>query len=118
VALGVTPTVVRVHYHSDQPFTDLAEACDFWEEYLGVSGPEVRGHLERFLAERLTRETSGWLAPYAKEALVIWWPVAGPGPERPPRGPGPRGYGTFTVTASLKVPTGWPAGVRAITRTW
>ena len=63
---------------SDQPFTDLTEACDFWQEYLGVSGPEVRGHLERFLAERLTREASGWLAPYSKEALVIWWPVAVP----------------------------------------
>ena len=42
----------------------------------------------------------------------------GAGPGAPAPGPGPRGYGTFTVTASLKVPTGWPAGVRAITRTW
>jgi len=88
-ALGITPTVVRVRYRSDQPFADLEEACDFWEEYLGVSGPAVRGTLREFLAARLTREASGWLAPYAKEAAILWWPATGrPRPAESARAPG------------------------------
>jgi SAM-dependent methyltransferase len=72
-ARGVAPTVTMVTYRSDQPFADLEEACDFWEEYLGVGGDETRAFLRRFLAARLTREASGWVAPYPKQAAVIWW---------------------------------------------
>jgi hypothetical protein len=46
--------------------------------YLGVSGPEARGFLRRFLAARLVREPSGWVAPYSKQAAVLWWPGAAP----------------------------------------
>lgn len=89
--LGVTPTVCLVRYRSDQPFTDLEEACEFWEEYLGVSGPEVRAFLREFLATRLVREPGGWLAPYPKLAAVIWWRVAPGGSATPPPGEGGSG---------------------------
>lgn len=74
-ALGVSPTVTEVRYRSDQPFDDLEEACDFWQEYLDVRGAEVREYLREFLAARLTREGSGWVAPYPKRAAVIAWRV-------------------------------------------
>lgn len=73
--LGTAPTVAFVEYRSDQPFVDLEEACDFWQEYLGVSGPEVRTYLRAFLGRRLERDGAGWVAPYAKRAAVMWWPV-------------------------------------------
>lgn len=76
-ALGVSPTVRLVTYRSDQPFEDLEEACDFWEEYLGVEGDRVRTFLRQFLAQRLTPEPAGWVAPYSKQAAVIWWAAAG-----------------------------------------
>ena len=74
--LGIHPAVKMVTYHSDQPFTDLEEACDFWEEYLGVTGAESRAVLREFLAKRLRRDGSGWLAPYTKEAALGYWPTA------------------------------------------
>ena len=77
--LGVRPEVVAVEYRSDQPFADLDEACDFYEAYLGVSGPEARGFLRAFLAARLVREPEGWVAPYAKRAVVLRWPGAAGG---------------------------------------
>jgi hypothetical protein len=76
-ALGVEPTVRLVEYRSDQPFDDLEEACDFWQEYLGVTGDEARAFLHRFLAQRLTPEREGWIAPYLKRAAVIWWRTSG-----------------------------------------
>jgi hypothetical protein len=77
--LGVHPEVVAVDYRSDQPFDDLDEACDFYEVYLGASGPEARGFLRTFLAARLVREPRGWVAPYAKRAVVLRWPGAAHG---------------------------------------
>jgi SAM-dependent methyltransferase len=76
--LGIHPEVAPVEYRSDQPFADLDEACDFYEVYLGVSGPEVRGFLRSFLSTRLVPEPSGWVAPYSKRAVVLWWPGAAP----------------------------------------
>ena len=73
--LGITPEVTSIRYRSDQPFDDLDEACDFWEEYLGLAPGAHRQFLRDFLAERLLREGGGWLAPYAKRALVIAWCV-------------------------------------------
>jgi hypothetical protein len=87
-ALGITPTIRRIRYRSDQPFADLEEACEFWEEYLGVGGPSVRATLREFLVARLTREGSGWLAPYSKDAAVIWWPGGAGRAEGPPRDDG------------------------------
>lgn len=75
--LGATPTVTFVSYRSDQPFDDLEEACDFWEEYLGLGGEPFRRFLRAFLSERLVPEGQGWVAPYAKHAAVIWWRVDG-----------------------------------------
>jgi SAM-dependent methyltransferase len=77
--LGVHPEVVPMDYRSDQPFADLDEACDFYEVYLGVSGPEARGFLRSFLAARLVREPKGWMAPYSKRAVVLRWPGAAGG---------------------------------------
>ena len=77
-AAGIHPEVAAVDYRSDQPFTDLDEACDFYEAYLGVSGPEARGFLRSFLAARLVRESAGWVAPYSKQAAVLWWPGTAP----------------------------------------
>jgi len=75
--LGISPTVTPVGYRSDQPFADLEEACDFWMEYLGVEGNGVRTFLRGFLGERLLHDGAGWIAPYDKQAAVIWWRVKG-----------------------------------------
>lgn len=56
-------------YRLDQPFVDLEE------EYLGVEGESVRQFLREFLAKQLVPEESGWIAPYPKQAAVIWWLV-------------------------------------------
>lgn len=73
--LGITPDVTAIRYRSDQPFDDLEEACGFWEEYLGLAAGAHRQFLRNFLADRLVRDGGGWLAPYAKRALVITWRV-------------------------------------------
>jgi hypothetical protein len=73
-ALGVEPRVTEITYRSDQPFTDLAEACDFWMAYLGLSDRRSRDYLQAFLRERLVRDGDGWIAPYRKTAAVITWP--------------------------------------------
>jgi SAM-dependent methyltransferase len=75
LSLGTSPTVGFVSYRSDQPFTDLEEACDFWEEYLDVGNAGARDFLREFLQRRLVRDGSGWVAPYQKHAAVIWWRV-------------------------------------------
>ena len=75
--LGLSPTVTFVSYGSDQPFADLEEACDFWEEYLGLEGEQFRAFLREFLSKRLIPEGTGWIAPYSKQAAIIWWRVAG-----------------------------------------
>ncbi len=67
------PIIETVHYRSDQPFTDLEDACDFFQEYLGVDGRAPRAVLRDFLAARLVRDGTGWLAPYTKQAAVIYW---------------------------------------------
>jgi SAM-dependent methyltransferase len=72
-ARGLQPAVARIRYRSDQPFDDLEEACEFWEAYLEVAGDEVRRFLREFLASRLRRDGAGWVAPYPREALVVWW---------------------------------------------
>ena len=73
--LGASPTVTFVSYSSDQPFIDLEEACDFWTDYLGVEGDDVRRFLRQFLRERLVPDGVGLVAPYQKRAAVIWWRV-------------------------------------------
>jgi SAM-dependent methyltransferase len=78
VALGVRPEVAVVDYRSDQPFTDLDEACEFYETYLGVTGPKTRAFLRAFLTARLVPDGGGWRAPYTKRAAVLWWPGAVP----------------------------------------
>jgi hypothetical protein len=76
-ALGATTDVTPIRYDFGQPFDDLDEACDFWESYLGLPPGAQRPFLRGFLAERLVRDGSGWLAPYPKRALVIAWRVGG-----------------------------------------
>jgi hypothetical protein len=73
--LGMAPDVRAIGYRSDQPFDDLEEACGFWEEYLGLAPGAERPFLRDFLAARLVREDGGWVAPYAKRALIIAWRV-------------------------------------------
>ncbi|HET7876810.1 MAG TPA: class I SAM-dependent methyltransferase [Methylomirabilota bacterium] len=75
--LGIHPRVTVIQYSSDQPFTDLDEACDFWMTYLGLEGQEPRGWLEGFLRERLTRRDGEWVAPFSKSAAVLLWETAG-----------------------------------------
>jgi hypothetical protein len=72
-ALGIRPDVTEIEYRSDQPFADLAEACDFWMVYLGLSDPRSRAYLEAFLRERLVRRDGEWIAPFRKRAAVIVW---------------------------------------------
>lgn len=73
--LGPSPTITVVSYRSDQPFHDIEEACDFWQEYLGVGGEPVRKFLREFLRERLVPDGPGWIAPYPKQAAVVWWRI-------------------------------------------
>jgi SAM-dependent methyltransferase len=70
---GITPDVRIVRYRSDQPFTSLEEACEFWMAYLGRADAETRRYLRGFLAARLAREGEGWIARYRKRAAVIGW---------------------------------------------
>ena len=70
---GIHPAVTEIEYHSDQPFADLDEACDFWMTYLGLSDPASRVYLESFLRERLVRRDGEWIAPFRKRAAVIVW---------------------------------------------
>jgi SAM-dependent methyltransferase len=79
-ALGIEPAVRYVEYRSDQPFTDLEEACDFFMAYLGLEAPEARDFLRGFLERRLRREQGEWIAPFPKRAAVITWTPAGPPP--------------------------------------
>lgn len=74
---GILANITQIRYRSDQPFGDLEEACDFWQEYLGLPGEPVREFLRGYLAERLTREGGEWIAPLRKEAAVIWWRTDG-----------------------------------------
>ena len=83
---GASPIVNVVSYRSDQPFTDLEEACDFWQEYLGVEGGQARDFLRGFLRARLIRVGPDLIAPYPKQAAVIWWRVPAP-PAVPPNAP-------------------------------
>ena len=71
--LGIRPEVTVIAYRSDQPFTSLDEACDFFMTYLGVEGPAPRAYLQRFLAARLERRAGEWIAPFRKSAAVITW---------------------------------------------
>jgi SAM-dependent methyltransferase len=73
--VGISPTITLVSYSSDQPFTDLEEACDFWTDYLGLEGADVRRFLRQFLQGRLLLDGAGLVAPYEKRAAVIWWRV-------------------------------------------
>jgi SAM-dependent methyltransferase len=72
-SLGIRPEVTEIEYRSDQPFDDLAEACDFWMTYLGLSDGRARAYLAGFLRERLVRRDGGWIAPFDKTAAVITW---------------------------------------------
>ena len=69
--LGIRPSVTVIEYASDQPFTDLEEACDFWMTYLGLEGDGPRAYLRTFLRERLVRRGGEWVAPFRKTAAVI-----------------------------------------------
>jgi SAM-dependent methyltransferase len=71
--LGIHPEVAVIAYGSDQPFTSLDEACDFFMTYLGVEGTGPRAYLDRFLAERLEHRAGEWVAPLRKTAAVITW---------------------------------------------
>ena len=72
-ALGARASVTEIAYRSDQPFRDLAEACDFWMVYLGLSDSKSRAYLAAFLQERLVRRDGEWIAPFRKRAAVIIW---------------------------------------------
>lgn len=73
-ALGIHPTVTMIEYSSDQPFTDLEEACDFWLEYLRLDErDDRRAWLRDFLVARLVRTGTGWVAPFRKRAAVLHW---------------------------------------------
>lgn len=74
-ALGIAPRVALVEYRSDQPFTSLEEACDFWMTYMRLEGDDMRAFLRDFLMERLTRDGGGWRAPFRKRARVLSWRV-------------------------------------------
>jgi hypothetical protein len=71
--IGIQPSVTMIEYASDQPFTDLEEACDFWMTYLGLEGEGPRAYLRVFLHERLVRRGGEWIAPFRKTAAVITW---------------------------------------------
>jgi SAM-dependent methyltransferase len=69
---GLSPAILHLDYRSDQPFESLEEACDFWMTYMGLEDEASRDFLRAFLAERLSREAGGWVAPFRKRAMVAW----------------------------------------------
>lgn len=71
--LGIDPEITEIEYDSDQPFSDLDEACDFWMEYMRLTGDELRVELRRFLEPRLVRRDGELIAPFHKRAAVIHW---------------------------------------------
>lgn len=72
--LGIHPTVTMIEYSSDQPFTDIEEACDFWLDYLRLDEhDDRRAWLRDFLLARLVRTETGWVAPFRKRAVVLHW---------------------------------------------
>jgi SAM-dependent methyltransferase len=75
--LGIAPTVTTIAYASDQPFDTLEEACDFWMEYMNLTGDTHRATIREFLAGRLRRVGHEWIAPLQKRAAVIEWRVGG-----------------------------------------
>ncbi|OGL08861.1 MAG: hypothetical protein A3I14_06680 [Candidatus Rokubacteria bacterium RIFCSPLOWO2_02_FULL_73_56] len=77
--LGIAPTLTPIEYGSDQPFDSLDEACEFWIEYMRLADAGARDFLRAFLAERLTREGDGWVAPFRKRAMVVHWRTRGAG---------------------------------------
>jgi hypothetical protein len=92
-SLGVDPLVTPIEYDAGQPFTDLAEACDFWMTYMQLRDPAARAYLEGFLRERLTREGDMLVAPFRKTVAVITWrpgPGGGRATDRTIRAPGGR----------------------------
>lgn len=74
--LGITPRVTPIEYASDQPFESLEEACDFWMDYMTLRAEEARVFLRAFLARRLERRGTGWVAPFRKRAAVVQWRIA------------------------------------------
>lgn len=72
-AAGVSLEMTPIEYASDQPFDSLEEACDFWMEYMELSGAEARAYLRDALARRLRRHGEEWIAPFRKRAMVIHW---------------------------------------------
>jgi len=81
-AAGVPLEMTPIEYASDQPFESLAEACDFWMEYMELEGEEARAYLHDALARRLQRHGSEWIAPFRKRAMVIHWRTAPAGGRR------------------------------------
>jgi hypothetical protein len=71
--VGIEPEVTVIEYDSSQPFSDLDEACDFWMEYMRLTGDEPRAELRRFLPPRLIRRGTELIAPFHKRAAVIHW---------------------------------------------
>jgi hypothetical protein len=71
--VGIEPEVTVIEYDSSQPFSDLDEACDFWMEYMRLTGDEARAELRRFLGTRLISRGAEVVAPFHKHAAVIHW---------------------------------------------
>jgi SAM-dependent methyltransferase len=76
--LGIAPRVTAIEYASDQPFDTLEEACEFWMEYMNLTGDNHRATIREFLTGRLRRVGHEWIAPLHKRAAVIDWRVTAP----------------------------------------
>ncbi len=70
---GIYANVNIIEYNFDQPFDNLAEAVDFWKEYMGLETGEFDKFLYDFLSERLQKKDSGYLFVDHKRSAVIWW---------------------------------------------
>ena len=72
-SLGIFANVNIMEYDFDQPFDDLAEAVEFWKEYMGIVTEEHDNALRGFLEKKLEKTRGGLTAKFHKKSAIIWW---------------------------------------------
>ncbi|HLE08171.1 MAG TPA: methyltransferase domain-containing protein [Thermodesulfobacteriota bacterium] len=72
-SLGIFANIEIIEYDFDQPFKDMAEALEFWKEYMGIVTEEHDEVLRKFLEKKLKRIKDGLLARFRKKSAVMWW---------------------------------------------
>lgn len=62
-----------IQYDFDQPFSTIAEAVEFWKEYIPLTDNSHDALLADYLGKRLDAWEGGLLARFSKRSAVITW---------------------------------------------